>query len=63
MTKTNRQLAETHIDGPRSRLRVVTAGDCPALRAHHIAHAGIVAAKSWPQQSARIAGRSSRCVI
>lgn len=38
------RLTETHIDGPRSRLSVVTAGDCPALRSHHIAHAGIIEA-------------------
>lgn len=44
MPKANRTLSETHIDGPRSRLRVVTAGECPALRAHHIAHVGIVSA-------------------
>lgn len=44
MPKTNRQLTETHIDGARSRLRVVMASECPALRAHHIAHVGIVEA-------------------
>jgi AraC-like DNA-binding protein len=45
MPKSLPPLTETHIDGPRSRLRVVTAADCPALRAHHLAHAGIVTAQ------------------
>jgi AraC-like DNA-binding protein len=42
MSKKHLMLSESSLDGPRTRLDVVMAAECPALKAHHIAHVGIV---------------------
>src|ERR1041384_1926035 len=42
MSKKHMMLSESSLDGPRTRLDVVMAAECAALRTHHIAHVGIV---------------------
>lgn len=44
MSKKHLLLSESSLDGPRTRLDVVMAAECPALKAHYIAHAGVVEA-------------------
>lgn len=39
--RTSDVLTETHVVGPETRERRVHATECPALSAHHIAHAGL----------------------
>lgn len=44
MSKKHLLLSESSLDGLRTRLDVVMAAECPALKVHHIAHAGVVEA-------------------
>ncbi len=46
MRKTHQNLSETHIVGKRTREWIVRAVNCPAMGAHHIAHAGVAEAGS-----------------